>query len=334
VKATPILRVHMFGGLVIHRDDWPHTARLTRGAEALFSYLILERQRSHARDTLAGLFWGDMPDDRARNCLNTALWRLRRILEPDPLHRGMYIQTTPAGDVRFNAASDYWLDVAVFEDTLARLLVVPPEQLDTEAARQLDAAIGLYAGDLLTGVFDDWALAERERLRARYLDARAHLMRIHVAHGDLQKGLACGLDVLRDDPLREEIHREVIRLYQATGQSAHAVRQYEACREVLFAELGVAPAPETETLRATLSPAPAPAAVPNLPTAAVRRAFELLVRATRALEEAQRQVGEALRAVDPPPEDASDDETFPPGDPEEYALRAQGPRRDGAVRGA
>lgn len=325
--TLPILRVHLFGGLAIRRDDWPDTARLTRGAEALFSYLILERQRSHARDSLAGLFWGDMPDDRARNCLNTALWRLRRILEPDPAHRGTYIQTTPAGDVRFNAASDYWLDVAVLEDTLDRLLVIPPEQLDAEASRQLDAAIALYAGDLLAGVFDDWALGERERLRARYVDGRVHLMRIHIARGDLQKGLACGLDVLRDDPLREEIHREVIRLYQATGQSAHAVRQYEACREILFAELGVVPAPETEALRATLSPAPAPAAVPNLPTAAVRRAFELLGRAAHALEEAQRQVGEALGAVDQLPEDAPDDD-------EEYALRARGPRRDGAVRGA
>jgi DNA-binding SARP family transcriptional activator len=322
---APILRVRLFGGLSIRRDDWPSSARLTRAAENLFSYLVLERKRSHARDELAGVFWGDVPDARARNCLNTALWRLRRILEPVPAARGMYIETTPSGGVRFNEASDYWLDVAVFEQALDALLPIPPEELDAAAAVRLESAAELYTGDLLAGVFDDWALGERERLRARHADALLHLMRVNRATGDVQKSLEFGRRILRDDPLREEVHRELMAVYQATGQPAQAIRQYEACRDSLLAALGISPEPRTRALRAALGPLADEDERP-VPQVALRRAAQLLVDAAASLHEAERRLEEALRLVDEPEADG-------PRRPLE-AVTAERPAGDRAVTGA
>ena len=279
--------------------------RLTRGAETLVAYLVLHRRRSHARDELAGTFWGDAPEDRARSCLNTALWRTRRALEPDGRSRGRYIETTPSGDIRFGASGGYWLDVAVFEEALDTLLPVHADQLRADDLRRLASAADLYAGDLLAGVFDDWALTERERLRARYVDAQVHLMAAHRAHGDLQQSMESGQRVLTVDPLREQVHRELMALYSDSGQAAQAVRQYELCRHLLQGHLGMAPDAQTQALRSRLEAANGASSASTPSTAELTVALDLLAQAAGAVREAERRVGEALGmvgAVRPPGE--------------------------------
>lgn len=295
--GAPILRVRLFGGLVIERADWSAPARLSPAAETLFAHLIIERRRSHARDELAGLFWGDMPDDRARNCLNTALWRIRRVLEPDPGSRGMYVETTPSGDVRFNTTSDYWLDVAVFESVLDSILRVPTDELAADDIRRIESALDLYTGDLLGRVFDDWVLIERERLRARWLEAQVHLMRAYRARGAWQQALTYGRRVIGIDPLREEVHRELMSLYHESGEPAQAIRQYEQCREILLHEVGIGPAPATQELRARVASPDGPHAAAQLPASELQLALDLLARTRSVLRAAERRLAAALDAV-------------------------------------
>ena len=294
--GVPSLRIRLFGGLAIERDDWPEPARLTRGAETLLAYLVLQRRRRHARDELAGTFWGDLPDPRARACLNTALWRMRQVLEAEPGARGRYIETSPAGGLRFGAAGGYWLDVAEFEQVLDAIAPLSPARLDADAIGRLAGATHLYAGDLLAGVFDDWALIERERLRARYVDAEVLLMAAHRSHGHLPQSIEAGMRALAVDPLREPVHRELMDIYCDSGQPAQAVRQYDACRRVLRGQLGIAPDQRTEALRSQLEPmngAQSNGAAPH----DLRVALDLLTRADEAVREARRRVGEALDAA-------------------------------------
>jgi adenylate cyclase len=74
--------------------------------------------------------------------------------------------------------------------------------------------------------------------------------------------------------LREAIHRALMRLYAQKGERALALKQYQACRDVLSAELGVAPETETEALAEEIrggeagaavraAPEPAPAGEPR-----------------------------------------------------------------------
>jgi DNA-binding SARP family transcriptional activator len=297
--AVPILRISLLGTFEVLRDDWPGPARLTRAAETLFAYLVIGRRRSHARDELAGTFWGDAAEDRARNCLNTALWRIRRVLEPDARSRGRYIESTPTGDIRFGTRGGYWLDVAVFEEALDALLPMPAERLAADELGRLGAAVELYAGDLLTGVFEDWALTERERLRARYVDAQVQLMAAHRAHGNVQQCLDSGLRALVVDPLREQVHRELMTLHRDSGEPAEAVRQYELCRRLLEGQLGMAPDAQTQALRRRLDGVAA-ANDHAQPTANLQAALDLLARAGAAVREAECQVREALAAADGP----------------------------------
>jgi DNA-binding SARP family transcriptional activator len=227
--------------------------RLTPILEVLLAYLLLHRQRCHPREILIDLFWGDQSQEQARHCLSTALWRLRRRLEPPGSSRGTYLVTTTAGHVGFNGESDYWLDVEAFERPLSRTLTYSPPLLETNDAQELEQALQFYTGDLLEGFYDDWVLRERERLRALYLHCLVQLMGYYRQQHAYEKSLACGQKILNCDPLREEIHREMMRLYLENGQRPLAVRQYELCAQTLSEELDILPMEETQRLYAEIT---------------------------------------------------------------------------------
>jgi DNA-binding SARP family transcriptional activator len=184
-----------------------------RAVKALLGYLTLFRHRFHAREVLAGLFWGDSSEKRARSCLSTTLWRLRKVLEPDHVPTGTYLVTTPTGEVGFNQESDHWLDVEVFEKQVKHILARPYESLKPKEVSQLEEALNLHEGELLEGFYDDWALRERERLRSLFVKGQIHLLYHYSHHAAWEQGLACARNILNLDPLREEIHREMMRLY-------------------------------------------------------------------------------------------------------------------------
>lgn len=243
------LRICLLGVMSITHDEWPVETRLSRTVKELLAYLTLFRHRIHAREVLAGQFWGDHSDEKARSCLSTALWRLRKVLEPDEVPKGTYLLTTPTGDIGFNRESEHWLDIEVFEHHGRELLAKPYQSLQPGEVNQLENALGLYRGELLEGFYDEWALRERERLRSLYLHSLAHLLQYYRHFKSYTKGLACGHKILDLDPLREEIHREMMRLYYRNGQRAQALRQYDNCSKILENELGVPPMEETQLLR-------------------------------------------------------------------------------------
>ena len=242
------VRISLIGTVRVAHPELPGENSMGRGVKALLGYLTLFRHRFHAREVLAGLFWGESNEKQARSCLSTTLWRLRKVLEPDHIHTGTYLVTTPGGEVGFNRKSDHWLDVAVFENRIKPILANPYESLDAKEVRQLEEALNLYKGELLEEFYDDWALRERERLRSLYVSGQIHLLYYYSHHSAYEQGLICARNILHLDPLREEIHREMMRLYCRCGQRALALKQYEQCLKKLNSELGVAPMEETRIL--------------------------------------------------------------------------------------
>jgi len=264
------------------------------------AYLLLQRNRLHSRETLAGIFWGDYEKERARSCLNTALWRLRSSLEPKGIPPGTYLITTPTGEIGFNLESEHRLDVAIFEDRVTQALTKPAEALDAMEVKELENVLKLYTGDLLEGIYSDWALRERERLRCLYLNGLAGLMHSYQHQGAYADSLNCGLKILQHDPLREQIHREVMRLYLESGQRALAVRQYEICCEILTKELGIPPMEETRALYLQIVPEAGPRLTPSVggETASLQQALQQLRLMMQSVDEMHSKVQQTIRLVE------------------------------------
>jgi DNA-binding SARP family transcriptional activator len=284
-----VLRICLFGTVQVSHGDRRQDTRAIHGVQGLLAYLVLHRRRSHAREALTGLFWGDHTETRARSCLSTALWRLRRLLEPPGVTRGTYLVTSRIGEVGFNCDSEHWVDVAAFEHGVQRRPV--PDWSGVESA------ITHYTGDLLEGFYEDWALRERERLRLLYLDTLGRVLRHHLDSDDLEAALACGQRILEMDPLREEIHRELIRLHLRGGHRAHALRQYQICRDLLARELGIEPMEETQALYDEI--VSGGRARPRRPEPAAEELLPPLRSAASGLDEARLQIARAIRLLDP-----------------------------------
>ncbi len=241
------LQISLFGHVsVIH----PHASgplRLSRSTQALLAYLLLH-QHLVPRDVLMDVFWMDTSPDRARSSLTTALWRLRQLLEPDDVTPGTYLVTGGMGEVGFNWNSGHWLDTAAFERHVYPLLRKPLSNLSEDDLTEIEGVLSLYRGELLEGIYEDWVLRERERFRSLYLNCLTRLMECYASRKNFERSIALAQEILRRDPVREEIHRALMRIYLESGQRSLAVRQYVHCREILDQELGVGPLEETQVL--------------------------------------------------------------------------------------
>ena len=83
-SRQPTLTLNTLGRLEIRWDDRPVTGLRSRKEQALLVYLALN-PGAHSRSRLAGLLWGDLPEERARRNLRHALWSLRQHLGPQAL---------------------------------------------------------------------------------------------------------------------------------------------------------------------------------------------------------------------------------------------------------
>jgi len=296
-----MLHIYMLGQFRVALDGFASAAKVTHTCQALLAYLLLQRHRSHPRDALAGLFWPDFSQERARSSLNTTLWRLRQALESNGTPRGTYLLSASTGEVGFNPDSEHWVDAAAFEAQSRQVLAKPIEAMEAADAHALEKALQLYAGELLEGFYDDWALRERERLRSVYLNGLAHLMYYYKHQKAYQESLVYARRILDQDPLREEIHREIMRLHLVNGQRALAMRQYEVCCELLADELGIPPMEETRALHAEMvnetGARPTPA-IPGHASIDYPHLLQQLQQAIEGFEEARSQVQRAIQLVE------------------------------------
>jgi DNA-binding SARP family transcriptional activator len=242
------LRILLFGCPRITHDGTHWYRQETRKADAMLAYLLLNGPRVHPRDRLTAVLWDEVSEERARGSLRTTLWRLRKRLEPHSVARGTYLVTTPAGEVGLNWQSNLWSDVGAFERSIKSVADHKSPLFDPSVPGELEAAVELYKGDLLEGFSDDWVVRERERLRDLYFRALVALMRQAEARGEWEEALGIGQRILALDPMRESIHRALIRLHLRLGQRVQALRQYRRCSRILWDELGVEPMPETRGL--------------------------------------------------------------------------------------
>jgi len=240
------LRIHTFGGFHVYRGQELITGYSTRKAERLFCYLILNHIRSHPREVLAEIFWEEQEPKNARHCLNTTLWRLQRVLGSHSATETCLL--VERDQIRFNTENDYWLDAEEFEHKIRLAEGIKPSQMTEPQCRALEEAVQLYRGPFLDGYLDYWCLYERERFEQMLLKTLANLMVYHGTKGQYENGIAYGQRILSLDPLREEVHRSVMRYYQLAGRRAEALRQFKVCRRVLREELDIEPMAETTAL--------------------------------------------------------------------------------------
>lgn len=234
-KAT----ISLFGGFAIAAPNGLPVTISSKKAQGLIAYLALAPGCSATRDKLVGVLWSDRDDEHARNSLRQVLTGLRRDLAPI----GFDILVTERDQLALNAYR-ISVDVKEFED-----------QAGSATAVELEAAIRLYRGGLLDGVFakddvfEQWASNQRSRLLEHAIAAGERL----VACSAPGKRVAHARALLGLDQSRESSHRALMKALADNGERDLALRQHEICREILARELSTRPSAEMERLRTAIA---------------------------------------------------------------------------------
>lgn len=224
----------MLGGFEV-RDEHGQVLPLSvRKAEALLALLALEVGRPVPRDKICGLLWPDVREAQARHSLRQALLSVRKVL-PQALHANGLSLTLDASQVS--------VDVVNVE----RALELGSREALCEVARA-------YRGDLLEGAsvgeqpFEHWLSYERERIRSAVVRGLTSLIELHSEAGELASAIEACTQLLRLDPLREEIHRTLMKLHLRAGRRGHALLHYQNLTRTLRATLGSEPDADTQKL--------------------------------------------------------------------------------------
>jgi DNA-binding SARP family transcriptional activator len=244
-----MLRIYLTGEVQVENDG-----RLLRGSQLggpqgrfVFAYLVTERKRAVTQSDLADALWPESLPASWTLALSAIVSRLRARLGSVGLPRARIIGNA-FGCYQFTPPGETWVDV---EAALAGLDAAE----GALAAGNPQAAYGpslitttILRRPFLPGHEGAWVDQRRAVLTSslvRALDCRAEAL---AANNELILALSHAREAVRLEPYRESGYRRLMRLLDANGDRAEAVRAYQQCHDLLDKELGVAPSAETVSL--------------------------------------------------------------------------------------
>jgi DNA-binding SARP family transcriptional activator len=235
-----VLHLELLGDFRLRAESGALVTISAKKSQAMLSFLGVKPSQLVSRDKMANLLWSSTAPEQARQSLRQTLSTLRKELAQVSSQKILVEE----GDFLSLDASLIYTDVVEFEALVA-----------TGTPEALDPATRLYGGDFLDGFlidedrFDQWVIAERDRLHRLALRAHAQLVEQLTRVDAMDEAVAVAQRALRLDPLQESMHRTLMRLYMDSGDPLNALQQYDNCAKVLKRELDVDPDSDTKALQ-------------------------------------------------------------------------------------
>jgi LuxR family transcriptional regulator, maltose regulon positive regulatory protein len=236
--SSECFRVHVLGRFRILSGDTPITIppRLRKPPE-LLQALIAFGGTEVSAGALIDALWPDSEGDAAYHALESALYRLRRLLgERDAVRM-------EGGKVSLNR-DQLWVDMWEFEEQLQR-----PHDTEANDIDRIGRLRFLYRGHFLQHETEKhWVLKARQELRDRLLRAVRDAARECERARRWEDAASFYRSGIELDSLNEGLYRGLMRCHQELGDHSEALQAYRRCRELLTRFLGIPPNPKTQAL--------------------------------------------------------------------------------------
>jgi DNA-binding SARP family transcriptional activator len=119
------------------------------------------------------------------------------------------------------------------------------------AAEMLEFAMSLYRGDLIEDEpYAEWAMPERDRLRAMATDSLRNLSQIALGKGDHSTAAGYLERLTEFEPFDSDVQKELLRVLLLAGRRSEAMRRYSTFRARLAREFEAEPGFTLADLRA------------------------------------------------------------------------------------
>lgn len=213
-----------------------------RRAFQVFARLAAAPDFEASREELVEAAFHEEDEEAVEKNFHPTLSYVRRTLaaqedvQPVELRSGVY---------RLDPRLAWKVDVVEFERRVEegrrRLHQGQPEQ----AVALWESAWRLYGGPFLAGWDAPWISARREELARQHTELLGALGEVYERLGRLTEAMDVHRAAVIADPLQEEVHLALMRIYARQGRRNLVRRQYDQLSSLLSEELGVEPMPET-----------------------------------------------------------------------------------------
>jgi two-component SAPR family response regulator len=232
-------KVYVLGRFRLLKADEPvrFPRRVQRKPLELLQALIAFGATEVPARALVDALWPDSEGDAGYHALESALYRLRQLLDaPDAVRMASSRLTLDRGQ--------FWVDMWEVENELqsaSRDVVNMPERVCP--IRQL------YEGHFLEHESEKpWALTTRQGLRDRFMRCMRDAARGYEDRNLWQEAARVYQSGLELESLSEELYRGLMVCHRELGNHSEALLAYRRCRELLTRFLGVAPNAKTQAV--------------------------------------------------------------------------------------
>ena len=242
------MRVLDLGALAVAVDGVERAVTGSKAA-AILAMLVIHANQRVSIEALMDAAWGERTTSGTVSTLESHVWRLRQMLEPErPARRASSILVTEAGGYRL-VASGHSVDSLHFDDIARDVRELLAAGRGASALARADDALALWRGQPY-GAFaeHDWAVpavARLDELRAQVLERRIDAL---IAVGDLDQALVDLEPLVAAMPFREHLwSQQMLALYRS-GRVEKALSVFQRARAVLVEEIGSEPGPQLTQL--------------------------------------------------------------------------------------
>lgn len=254
-RCAPGIRIFCFGGFRIELEGGKTIQFSTDKSRALLVYLAVESDRAFRRSHLAGLLWSETGEEQGLHNLRQTLSLLRKVWEKlevdDPL------LLTDRDTVQLNPSIQLQVDLCAFENTLSEAYQYFQNHKDLTNLniRQLIKALDYFRAPFLdryelnnSQLFDEWALATRERTNQAAIEAFTLLCEYFERRGEYSSAADIARRIVELAPWDESAHITLMRLLAVNQHWSAAQNQYIQLEQYLKRNLAVAPTQETTAM--------------------------------------------------------------------------------------
>lgn len=235
------VRIFLLGRMAWERSDAEPSAggkKARKSLELLF-LLACRGPAGISREEAADTLWPETDGDRARQNIDTAVHRLRRMVGSEA--------AVIAADGRLALSAECcWVDAWHFEWLIDRA----DGESDVGRKRSLlEKALGLYGGPVpeeineIAPCFSFW-----ERISAQWRHGTLALVSLLEACGEQGGAIRVCMKALALDDTAEPVYQALMSLLADNGRASEALRVFERCQNALSRKLGAAPGPEMKAL--------------------------------------------------------------------------------------